>query len=114
MDHIRFRSTCLEGIVAGTGKRDSGNTHEFIADLRERVIGYPEISTDGFHPYKSAIRDAFSGRAAHGQIVKTYSVTHLAVKEASRRYSPAQVIAVERDVVSGVPAQISDLPDWPI
>lgn len=47
-----------------TGKRDSGNTHDFIADLRERVIGYPEISTDGFNPYKSAIRDAFSGRAA--------------------------------------------------
>jgi hypothetical protein len=33
--------------------------------------------------------------------------THLAVKEASRRYSPAAVIAVERDVVSGVPAEIS-------
>lgn len=57
--------------------------------------------------YKSVIRDAFNGRAAHGQIVKTYSVTHLAVNEASRRYSPAQVIAVERDVVSGVPAYIS-------
>src|SRR5947209_19711500 len=40
-------------------------------------------------------------------ITKTYSVTHLAVKEASRRYSPAAVIAVERDVVSGVPAEIS-------
>jgi hypothetical protein len=35
------------------------------------------------------------------------SVTHLAVTEASRRYSPAAVIAVERDVVSGVPAEIS-------
>lgn len=90
-----------------TGKRDSGSTHEFVHDLRERVIGYPEISTDGFYSYRNAIRDAFNGRAAHGQIVKTYSVTHLAVKEAARRYSPAQVIAVERDVVSGVPAQIS-------
>ena len=40
-------------------------------------------------------------------ITKTYSVTHLTVKEASRRYSPAAVIAVERDVVSGVPSEIS-------
>jgi IS1 family transposase len=90
-----------------TGKRDSDNTHEFIHDLRERVIGMPEISTDGFLPYQNAIRSAFGNRVAHGVIVKTYSVTNLAVKEASRRYSPAQVVAVARDVVSGVPAHIS-------
>jgi hypothetical protein len=46
-------------------------------------------------------------RVAHGVVNKTYSVVHLNVNEASRRYSPAQVIAVARDVVSGVPAQIS-------
>ncbi len=90
-----------------TGKRTSENTDQFVQDIRQRVIGAPEISTDGFHPYKNAIRDAFAGRAAHGIITKTYSVTHLAVKEAARRYSPAAVIAVERDVVSGVPAEIS-------
>jgi IS1 family transposase len=90
-----------------TGKRDSDNTLEFIHDLRERVIGMPEISTDGFLPYKNAIRHAFGNRVAHGTIVKTYSVTHLAVKEAARRYSPAEVIAVEREVVSGIPAHIS-------
>lgn len=90
-----------------TGKRISENTDQFVQDIRQRVIGVPEISTDGFHPYKNAIRDAFAGRAAHGIITKTYSVTHLAVKEAARRYSPAAVIAVERDVVSGVPAEIS-------
>ena len=90
-----------------TGKRDTENTLEFIHDLRERVIGYPEISTDGFHPYKNAIRDVFAGRASHGVIVKTYSVTNLAVKEASRRYSPAQVVAVAREVESGIPEHIS-------
>lgn len=44
---------------------------------------------------------------AHGVINKTYSVTHLTVTEASRRYSPAAVVAVSRDVVSGIPAEIS-------
>ena len=58
-------------------------------------------------PYQNAIRDAFGNRVAHGVINKTYSVTHLAVKEASRRYSPAQVVAVARDVISGVPTEIS-------
>jgi IS1 family transposase len=74
-----------------TGKRDSENTDLFIQDLRQRVIGAPEISTDGFLPYQNAIRDAFNGRAAHGVIVKTYSVTNLAVKDAARRYSPARI-----------------------
>ncbi|HTS40950.1 MAG TPA: transposase [Xanthobacteraceae bacterium] len=90
-----------------TGKRDSATTDEFIQDLRQRVIGAPEISTDGYLPYQNAIRDAFRGKAAHGQIVKTYSVTNLVTKEAARRYSPAEVIAVEREVVSGLPAYIS-------
>ncbi len=48
-----------------TGKGDSANTDDFVQDLRERVIGIPEISTDGFHPYKPAIRDAFNNRASH-------------------------------------------------
>lgn len=90
-----------------TGKRDSENTEAFVADLSERVIGVPEISTDGFTPYKEAIRRTFHGRASHGVIVKTYSVTNLAVKDAARRYSPAEVVAVEREVVSGLPANIS-------
>lgn len=90
-----------------TGKRDSGTTHDFIADLRERVIGSPEISTDGFKPYQNAIRAEFGNRIAHGVINKTYSVTHIGLKEAARRYSPAQVVAVAYDVVSGVPADIS-------
>lgn len=90
-----------------TGKRDSGNTHAFVADLRQRVIGLPEISTDGFHAYRPAIRAEFGNRIAHGVVNKTYSVTNLAVKDAARRYSPAQVVAVEYDVVSGVPADIS-------
>ena len=94
-------------IAYRTGKRDTEMTDQFIQDLRQRVIGVPEISTDGWHPYKNAIRDAFGKRATHGVINKTYSVTHLNVTEASRRYSPAAVVAVAREVVSGEPEQIS-------
>ena len=90
-----------------TGKRDSSTTDDFIQDLRQRVIGVPEITTDGYHPYKNAIRDAFGKNVAHGVIQKTYSVTHLNVNEASRRYSPAQVVAVAREVQNGLPVDIS-------
>jgi IS1 family transposase len=88
----------------GVGNRNTESTMDFLHDLRERVIGPPEISTDGFHPYRMAIRDAFGDSASHGVIVKTYSITHL-VKEAQGRYSPAAVVAVTRDVVSGDPDQ---------
>ncbi len=78
----------------------------FVQDLRERVIGQPEISTDGFHPYKLAIRNVFGERAVHGTIVKTLSVTDLR-KDAAHRYSPAAVVAVSREVISGEPEHIS-------
>ena len=88
----------------GVGKRTVESTMDFVDDLRERVIGQPEISTDGFHPYRPAIRAAFGTGASHSVIVKTYSVTNLA-KDAVTRYSPAQVVAVSREVVSGDPDQ---------
>ena len=105
--YIALGSASRAILTYRTGKRDTLTTDDFIQDLRQRVIGSPEISTDGFHPYKNAIRDAFAGRAAHGVINKTYSVTHLNVTEASRRYSPAQVVAVERVAVEGEPEHIS-------
>jgi hypothetical protein len=41
-----------KGIVGWrVGKRDSDTTLEFLHDLRQHVIGQPEISTDGFLPY---------------------------------------------------------------
>jgi IS1 family transposase len=104
---IALGSSSRAIVTYRTGKRDSETTDNFIQDLRQRVIGVPEISTDGFTPYQTSIRDAFAGNAHHGVIVKTYSVVNLAVKEAARRYSPAEVIAVERDVVSGFPVKIS-------
>ncbi|HEY2236358.1 MAG TPA: hypothetical protein VGK01_23000 [Candidatus Angelobacter sp.] len=81
----------------GVRERNTDSTMDFLHDLRSRVIGQPEISTDGFHPYRVAIRDAFGDSASHGVIVKTYSVTHL-VKEAQGRYSPAAVVAASRSI----------------
>ncbi len=100
--------TSTRAIIAyRTGKRDGENTDLFIQDLRQRVIGTPEITTDGFHPYRPAIRDAFGAHVAHGVVNKTYSVTHLNVREASRRYSPAEVIAVDKQVANGMPVEFS-------
>ncbi|SRR5579871_3008890 len=73
------------------GKRDGANTDDFVQDLRGRVLGAPEISTDGWNSYKLSIRDAFRN-SAHGVVVKTLAVTDLR-KDAAHRRSPC---AVER------------------
>src|SRR5262249_52566628 len=105
--YVALASSTRAIVAYHTGRRDFENTDQFIQDLRARVIGAPEISTDGWSSYEQAIRDAFGSRATHGVVQKTYNVTHLNVTEASRRYSPAQVVAVAYEAVSGVPAEIS-------
>jgi hypothetical protein len=79
-----------------------------VQDLRARVFGSPEISTDGYHPYRLSIRDAFRN-SAHGVIVKTVAVVDLR-QNAAHRYSPAEVVAVAREAVQGVPAEICTSP----
>ena len=70
--YVALASSTRAIIGYRTGKRDDATTDDFIQDLRQRVIGVPEISTDGLHYYKPAIRDAFGKRATHGVIQKTY------------------------------------------
>lgn len=48
---IAMSSSAKAIIAYRTGKRDTENTDLFVQDLRQRVIGAPEISTDGWHPY---------------------------------------------------------------
>jgi IS1 family transposase len=102
---VALASTSRAIVSYLTGKRNGDTTDDFMADLRDRVLGSPEISTDGFKPYQPAIRSEFKN-SAHGVINKTFSVTHLNIHQAQHRYSPAAVIAVEKEVMYGVPAQI--------
>ena len=42
------------------------NTIHLMADVRYRVLGNPEISTDGYVHYIRAVDEAFQGEAHHG------------------------------------------------
>src|ERR1043166_6376343 len=76
-----------------TGKRSSDNLliHELRA--RDRHAG---ISTDSYHSYKNAIRDAFGNRAAHCTGTKISSVTHLGVPKTSPRYDLVNLTGQEK------------------
>ena len=87
------------------GKRDAPNTRRFVADVRERVMGAPEISSDAFRAYPIAVERAFGAECSFGTIDKTFAID--AVPEAARRYSPGHVVAVARKVHLGEPEHIS-------
>ena len=59
-----------------------------------RVIGQPEISTDGFHSYRVAIRDAFGDSASHGVIVKPYQAAR-AIKADGRNADKASITSAK-------------------
>jgi IS1 family transposase len=86
------------------GKRDNPTTDEFIADLRSRVHGSPQISSDGFEPYVGAIASVFGWACHYGQIVKSYKGEPPVT--AARRYSPGWVVGVEKRRVVGFPPEM--------
>ncbi len=52
------------------GKRDPELAFGLMMDLRERVIGRPQISTDGFRPYIEAVRQSLGQNVDFAQLVK--------------------------------------------
>jgi IS1 family transposase len=84
------------------GKRDMYHARAFMDDLASRVKYRIQLSSDALDSYEGAVERGFGSDVDYGQIVKTYSVTHL-TKEAAGRYSPAEVVKTERNVIQGQP-----------
>jgi len=86
------------------GKRDAYHAQMFMADLAGRLTRRTQISSDALAAYPDAVERAFGSEVDYGQLVKTYSVSHLGnFKEAASRYSPAEVVLVEKNVIAGQP-----------
>jgi IS1 family transposase len=87
------------------GKRDAYHAKMFMGDLASRLALRVQISSDALAAYPDAFERSFGADADYGQIVKTYSVSPLgnAAAPAAVRYSPAEVVKVEKTVVSGSP-----------
>lgn len=88
------------------GKRGMRNAISIAEDVRSRVLGNPEISTDGYAPYIRAVDEAFDGAASHG-IVDKQEVIIAKGPDADRYYAKQVLMKVERTAVSGAPHTIS-------
>jgi IS1 family transposase len=84
------------------GKRDASSTYYFMRDLRERVTGRIQLTTDGFKPYRPAVEDTFGGDVDYAQLVKVYGEVP---KGAGGRgwYAAAKFMSAYIMTVSGVP-----------
>jgi IS1 family transposase len=85
------------------GKRDAYHAKAFMSDLADRLTNRVQISSDSLASYRDATERAFGSEVDYGQVVKTYAVTALGSAAAAVRYSPSEVISIEKTVVSGMP-----------
>lgn len=89
------------------GKRNTRNTINFVADVRSRILGNPEISTDGYAPYVRAVDEVYEGRAAHGIVDKQEVVIAKGPDAGDKYYAKQVLVKVERTAISGSPTHIS-------
>lgn len=85
-----------------TDRRSVEATNAFAADLRAKVLGRPQITTDGFIPYLDAIERAFGDRVHYAQILKTY--WGMDQPEGDVRYSRGRVVRSVKRPIRGAPA----------
>ena len=64
-------------LAFAVGKRDAYTTHQFVADLRDRLAGRIQLSTDGFTPYITAVEDVFGDDVDYAQTKKSFGATRM-------------------------------------
>jgi IS1 family transposase len=84
------------------GGRHAEDANFFMDDLRERIDGRMQLTTDGHKSYLDAVAGAFSdGDIDYAMLVKLYG--EAPGKGNERRYSPAQCVGARKDRIVGDP-----------
>ena len=83
------------------GPRDYRTARDLMHDLRSRVVGRPQLTTDGLQHYRGAVESAFGTDVDYAQLVKQYGTGE--DPEGERRYSPPTVLSADARTVRGNP-----------
>ncbi len=81
------------------GKRDPHTAYQFIGELQDRIANRFQLTSDGWRVYQTAIEDTFGSEIDYAQEIKDYGQ----MENSRERYSPSDLKAVERKVISGNP-----------
>ncbi|RAI43329.1 IS1 family transposase [Rhodoplanes roseus] len=81
------------------GDRTGTSARIFLDDLKERLAGRIQLTSDGHRAYVEAVDEVFGRDVDYGILQKIYGTTI----ESERRYSPAKCIGAEKELVKGCP-----------
>jgi IS1 family transposase len=81
------------------GARDGEYALAFIDDLRRRLAGRVQLTSDGHKAYLEAVEEAFGDDVDYAVLQKLYGTA----PEAQKRYSPAKCIGVRSEDITGNP-----------
>jgi IS1 family transposase len=81
------------------GSRDTETAMYFLDDLRNRLAGRVQLSSDGYRPYFQAVDTIFGDEVDYGIIRKIYG----ADPDGEKRYSPAKCIGAKKEKITGNP-----------
>ena len=84
-----------------TGDRGVSSAIDFMRDLRMRLDGKAQITTDGYRPYPEAVENAFGQDVDFTQIVKSFESDP--DKRELEDYDPLKGTTVKKVVVMGDP-----------
>lgn len=83
------------------GSRDKVTAIEFMKDLRSRIRGRFQLTTDSWKKFKYAVEEAFKDNIDYAMIRKQYAGQDPNIPGA--RYSPPSVIGLSKTTISGRP-----------
>ncbi len=85
------------------GGREAETANFFMDDLRDRIDGRVQLTTDGHRAYLDAVAGAFQdGDIDYAMLVKLYGEGP-ATASPERKYSPAECVGARKEVVAGNP-----------
>lgn len=83
------------------GKRTAFYAKQFITDLKGRIAGRPQVTTDGLKLYLKPMEAAFGADVDYAMLVKMYGPSE--GNQHERRYSSGQCTGAIKGTVSGNP-----------
>jgi IS1 family transposase len=83
--------------------RSATSADYLMRDLRSRIVGRAQITSDGFPAYPDAVQGAFGGGVDYAQLVKIYGGGGMSQANAETRYSPPKLMAAKKEPRIGNP-----------
>jgi IS1 family transposase len=85
------------------GDRSGASARELMNDLRGRITGRVQLTTDGLGAYIGAVENAFGADVDCAMVDKIYGSDKSAPYSPERKYSPAECVGVKKSRMIGKP-----------